>query len=51
MVKKHRIIACDGTETKSRHPKVYLNADKTGKVTCPYCYKVLTISDTKSTTE
>ena len=35
---KQNQVACNGTDVSS-HPKVYLNVEKKGQVSCPYCSK------------
>lgn len=49
----HKAIACDGSADDAKagalgHPKVYLELDSSGSVTCPYCSKVLTADDAEN---
>lgn len=32
-------VKCDGGDTASKHPLVYLKVNEGGQVTCPYCGK------------
>jgi uncharacterized Zn-finger protein len=36
-------VACDGGQSSSEHPLVYLNMGKKDFVICPYCSKFFTI--------
>ncbi|MBL9029865.1 MAG: zinc-finger domain-containing protein [Caedimonas sp.] len=30
-------VVCDGNESPSGHPRVYLDLEKRGEIICPYC--------------
>lgn len=36
---EEEIVACDGGKGPLGHPKVYLEVQAKGEVTCPYCSK------------
>jgi uncharacterized Zn-finger protein len=41
-------VACDGGKGALGHPRVYLDAGKSGEVTCPYCSRHYVLSDRPS---
>jgi len=42
-----KTISCNGSESKSPHPKIYLNLLPSGKATCPYCGIEYVLQDNK----
>jgi NADH dehydrogenase (ubiquinone) Fe-S protein 6 len=37
-------VACDGDEGALGHPRVFLQMDAAGEVTCPYCDRLFVLS-------
>ncbi len=44
IITNDRTVACDGGEYEG-HPRVYLDLEKTGETTCPYCGCEFMLSD------